>query len=87
MPQRPLPRRALPLLLAPVAARAAAYPDRPISLVVPFLAGGSTDIAARILADRMAGKLGPQGRIVVENRAGAGGSVGNEGVRHRPADR
>ncbi len=86
MPSRPLPRRALPLLLAPYVARANTYPDRPISLVVPFLAGGSTDIAARILADRMAGKLGPHARIVVENRAGAGGSVGTEWVRHRPAD-
>lgn len=78
---------ALPLLAAPGLAHAqAGYPDRPINLVVPFLAGGSTDIAARILAERMAGHLGPQARIVVENRAGAGGSVGSEWVRHRPAD-
>lgn len=75
-----------PALLAPFAAAAETYPDRPISLVVPFLAGGSTDIAARILGERMAPKLGPQVRIVVENRAGAGGAVGSEWVRHRPAD-
>jgi len=82
-----LPRRALaPLLLGATGARAAPYPERPIGLVVPFLAGGSTDIAARILADRMAPKLGPQARIVVENRAGAGGAIGTEWVRHRPAD-
>ncbi|MFC7540511.1 Bug family tripartite tricarboxylate transporter substrate binding protein [Siccirubricoccus deserti] len=84
-----LPRRALPLLAAALARPALAqnsYPDRPISLVVPFLAGGSTDIAARILAERMAPKLGPNARIIVENRAGAGGSVGSEWVRHRPAD-
>ena len=92
-----LPRRLLllapsllaPILLAPAApagAQNAGYPDRPISLVVPFLAGGSTDIAARILAERMAPKLGGQARIIVENRAGAGGSVGSEWVRHRPAD-
>jgi tripartite-type tricarboxylate transporter receptor subunit TctC len=62
------------------------YPDRPISLVVPFLAGGSTDIAGRILAQRMSPVLGPDARIIVENRAGAGGSVGAEWVRHRPAD-
>ncbi|WP_165943635.1 Bug family tripartite tricarboxylate transporter substrate binding protein [Roseicella aquatilis] len=68
------------------AARAEAWPERPISMVVPFLAGGSTDIAARILAERMAPKLGPQARIIVENRAGAGGAVGAEWVRHRPAD-
>jgi tripartite-type tricarboxylate transporter receptor subunit TctC len=65
---------------------ASGYPDRPISVVVPFLAGGSTDIAARILSERMAPKLAPSARMVVENRAGAGGSVGSEWVRHRPAD-
>ena len=67
-------------------AQPASYPDRPVSLVVPFLAGGSTDIAARILAERMGPTLGPNARIIVENRAGAGGSVGSEWVRHRPAD-
>jgi tripartite-type tricarboxylate transporter receptor subunit TctC len=71
-------------------ARAQPWPERPITLVVHFLAGGSTDIAARILAERMAPKLGPQGaggaRVIVENRAGAGGSVGTEWVRHRPGD-
>ena len=82
---------ALPAAVArPAAAQATAvpsgYPDRPISLVVPFLAGGSTDIAARILAERLAPKLGPNARVIVENRAGAGGSVGSEWVRHRPAD-
>ncbi len=78
---------ALPALtLASRASAQAAYPDRPISMVVPFLAGGSTDIAARIMAERMAPHLGAGVRIVVENRAGAGGSVGTEWVRHRPAD-
>ncbi len=72
-------------LAAPTLAQST-YPDRPISLVVPFLAGGSTDIAARIMAERMAAQLGPQARIIVENRAGAGGSVGAEWVRHKPAD-
>ncbi|MBB5696101.1 Bug family tripartite tricarboxylate transporter substrate binding protein [Muricoccus pecuniae] len=61
-------------------------PDRPISLTVPFLAGGSTDIAARVLAERMGPRLGPAARIIVENRAGAGGAVGSEWVRQRPAD-
>lgn len=71
----------------PALARAqGSYPDRPISLVVGFLAGGSTDIAARILAERMAPRLSPTARIIVENRAGAGGSVAAEWLRHRPAD-
>lgn len=62
------------------------YPDRTITLVVPFTPGGSTDIAARILADRAAPKLGPNARIVVENRSGAGGALGGAYVRDRPAD-
>jgi len=84
--------RRRPLLTIPVLAglaapaQAQAWPERPVSLVVPFLAGGSTDIAARIMAERMAAKLAPGARLVVENRAGAGGSVGSEWVRHRPAD-
>ncbi|MBP0443908.1 tripartite tricarboxylate transporter substrate binding protein [Roseomonas sp. SSH11] len=70
-----------------LAARAQGWaPDRPITLVVPFLAGGSTDIAARVLAERMGPRLGPGGRVIVENRAGAGGAVGSEWVRQRPAD-
>jgi tripartite-type tricarboxylate transporter receptor subunit TctC len=78
---------ALPALALPTRSGAqSAYPDRPISLIVPFLAGGSTDIAARIMAERMPAHLGAGARIIVENRAGAGGSVGTEWVRHRPAD-
>jgi len=79
--------RATPLLALPLAARAQpAFPDRPIALVVPFTAGGSADIAARILAERMAPRLGPAARIVVENRAGAGGSLGAEHVRRQAPD-
>jgi tripartite-type tricarboxylate transporter receptor subunit TctC len=63
-----------------------AWPERPILLTVPFTAGGSADIAARILAERMAPRLGPQARIVVENRAGAGGSLGAEHVRRQAPD-
>ncbi|WP_431282343.1 Bug family tripartite tricarboxylate transporter substrate binding protein [Humitalea sp. 24SJ18S-53] len=74
-------------LAAPALAQTAtAWPDRPITLVVPFLAGGSTDIAARILADRMPPLLGPRARIIVENRAGAGGSVGADFARRQAPD-
>jgi tripartite-type tricarboxylate transporter receptor subunit TctC len=76
---------ALWLAAGPAGAQGA-WPERPVSLVVPFLAGGSTDIAARIMAERMAPLLGPGARVIVENRAGAGGSVGAEWVRHRAAD-
>jgi tripartite-type tricarboxylate transporter receptor subunit TctC len=79
--------RAAPLLALPTPALAqAGFPDRPIALVVPFTAGGSTDIAARILAERMAPRIGPNARIVVENRAGAGGSLGAEHVRRQAPD-
>ena len=70
----------------PARAQGGWVPDRPVSLVVPFLAGGSTDIAGRVVADRMGPRLGPNGRVIVENRAGAGGALGSEWVRQRPAD-
>jgi tripartite-type tricarboxylate transporter receptor subunit TctC len=62
----------------------AAYPDRPIRVIVPFAAGGNTDILARILTARMAERLGTP--MVVENRAGAGGSVGAELVARATPD-
>lgn len=67
-------------------AQDAAWPMRPIALTVPFLAGGSADIASRLLADRMNPLLGREGRIIIENRGGAGGSIGAEYVRRQPAD-
>ena len=52
----------------------AAYPDHPITLVVPFGAGGGTDIPARLLAGMMEKRLGQP--IVVQNVSGAGGTLG-----------
>jgi tripartite-type tricarboxylate transporter receptor subunit TctC len=63
---------ALPAL--PRIARAQAYPRRPIAIIVPFAAGGGTDILARILAERMRELLAQP--IVVDNIAGAAGSIG-----------
>ncbi|MDP3074725.1 tripartite tricarboxylate transporter substrate-binding protein, partial [Bradyrhizobium sp.] len=57
-----------------VSAQAQGYPTRPITLIVPFPPGGSTDAAARILAERMRVPLGQP--IVIENVGGAGGSIG-----------
>lgn len=53
---------------------AADFPTGPVTLVIPFAAGGSTDVVGRIIAERMGQELGQQ--VVVENRAGAGGSLG-----------
>ncbi|MDF3834993.1 tripartite tricarboxylate transporter substrate binding protein [Cupriavidus basilensis] len=62
----------------------AAYPDRPIVLVVPFAAGGPADVMARTLAKSMGTRIGQT--IVVENRPGAGGLVGIAGVTRATAD-
>ncbi|MXP62102.1 tripartite tricarboxylate transporter substrate binding protein [Roseomonas sp. M0104] len=63
---------------------AAAWPDRPIRLVVPFGAGTTTDALGRILADALAKEAGQP--VVVENRAGAGGNVGAQAVAQAPGD-
>src|SRR5258708_12178892 len=65
---------ALTILAGAVIARAQSYPSRPITLVVPFPPGGSTDTAARIMAERMRVPLGQS--VVIENIGGAGGSIG-----------
>jgi tripartite-type tricarboxylate transporter receptor subunit TctC len=72
-------------LLAAISTFAAgqAYPSRPITVVVPFAAGGPTDTIARILGDRMARSLGQP--VVIENTAGAGGTIaGNRVARATP---
>ena len=60
------------LIAAPAIAQT--FPQRPITMVVPFAAGGSTDVVARIIAQKMSEGLGQQ--VIVENVAGAGGNVG-----------
>ncbi len=59
-------------------ASAQTYPDRTITMVVPFAAGGSTDLVARILAQKLTEQMGQT--VVVENRAGAGGNIGAASV-------
>jgi tripartite-type tricarboxylate transporter receptor subunit TctC len=69
--------------LAPPAS-AQGYPSRPIRMVVPFGAGGATDIIARVLAERAGTEIGQ--RVVVENRPGAAGNIGADAVAKTPAD-
>ena len=71
------------LALAAAAAHAA-YPDRPITIVVPYAPGGAADAVARLLATHMGTKLGTS--VIVENRAGASGTIGASYVAKVPAD-
>jgi len=65
-------------------AQAQSWPDKPIKLIIPFAAGGTTDIIGRVLAQQMSPILGQN--VVVENRGGAGGNIGAEAVARAPAD-
>jgi tripartite-type tricarboxylate transporter receptor subunit TctC len=86
-----IPRRMLlgalgsaPILLLLAQRALAAYPDRPIHLIVPFAAGGNADIVGRITGDLVSTALGQP--VVVENRGGGGGSIGAEFVAHATPD-
>jgi tripartite-type tricarboxylate transporter receptor subunit TctC len=65
-------------------ARAQAYPSRPARIVVPFAAGGATDIIARLIGQWLSERLGQQ--FVIENRPGAGSNIGTEVVVNAPPD-
>ena len=66
------------------AARAQAFPARPLKIIVPFPAGGTTDVVARMVAQRMSESMGQP--VVVENRGGAGGAIGADVVAKSAPD-
>ncbi|OWT63655.1 Bug family tripartite tricarboxylate transporter substrate binding protein [Candidimonas nitroreducens] len=81
---KPLACAALLALASATGAQAATYPDKPITLIVPYPPGGTTDIAARAVAHVMEGEL--KEPIIIENRAGAGGMIGMGLVAHAKPD-
>lgn len=72
------------LMFAVAGAQAQAYPDRPVRLIVPFAAGGTTDFVARTIAPRLSELLGQP--LVIENKGGGGTVIGTEVVARAPAD-
>lgn len=66
------------------AARAEVWPERPITLIVPYAAGSPADTIGRLLAEQMTGTLGQ--RVVIENTPGAGGTIGSARVAKAPPD-
>lgn len=78
--------RCLSLLLLALAAQAAiaAYPEKPITLIVPWAAGGSTDILARAIADQLTRSMGQP--VIVDNRVGASGNIGSNFVAKAKPD-
>lgn len=71
-------------LIAAGAAYAQPYPDKPVRMIIPFAAGGATDVVVRIVANRLPEVLGQQ--VVIDNRPGAGGLIGTEVAANANAD-
>ncbi len=71
-------------LVAAGATYAQPYPDKPLRMVIPFAAGGATDVVVRIVANRLPELLGQQ--VVIDNRTGAGGLIGTEVAANANAD-
>jgi tripartite-type tricarboxylate transporter receptor subunit TctC len=70
-------------LVLPAVVMAQAYPTKPITVIVPFAAGGPTDALARVLGQRMGEALGQQ--LIIENVGGAGGTIGvNKAAKATP---
>lgn len=75
---------AAPFIAAGRRALAQSYPSKPIRFIVPYLAGGTTDLVARVVGEKVGAKLGQP--VVVENRPGAGGNIGMDAVAKAEPD-
>jgi tripartite-type tricarboxylate transporter receptor subunit TctC len=75
---------ALCAIVSPLTVKAQAFPSKPVHIVVPFPAGGSFDVTARVLAQRMQAGFGQN--VIIENRPGGGTVIGTEYVARQPAD-
>ena len=84
MISRILSRVLTALALVPALAAAQAWPTKPVKMIVPFAAGGATDVVARLLAQKLTEEWGQS--VVVENRAGAGGNIGGDVVAQSSPD-
>src|SRR5262249_42765700 len=85
LPRRQFLRLAAAAAALPLAARiASAYPARPVRIIVTTAAGGAPDITARLIAQWLSERLGQQ--FLIENRPGAGGTIGTEAVVKAPPD-
>ncbi len=74
----------LPLALPGAFAQTANWPEATVKIIVPFTAGGASDILTRALAEKLQGRLGQN--FVVDNKTGAGGNIGMQAVKAAPAD-
>ena len=74
----------LPLLFCPLITFAQGYPAKPVKMIVPYAAGGTTDVLARIVADKLTQSLGQS--VVIEYKPGAGGTIGADAAAKSPAD-
>lgn len=81
---RSFTKATLAIVFAATSMAAMAFPAKPITIVVPYAAGGSTDVLARVLAEAMGRDLGQQ--VIIENVGGAGGTIGTSRVTRAPSD-
>ena len=71
-------------MLSSAFAQSTSWPEAPVKIIVPFTAGGASDVLTRVLADKLQTRLGQN--FIVDNRTGAGGNIGMEAVKNAPAD-